>query len=213
MAQDLYCWRCDVIVPMLDEAEWERMDVALSQVVPEIQRYRAEHDVSLAEALEQSFGHQALDLYERMTGMRETNVNAIRHHRLSMYGPPCVRCGKPLRTPQAKLCAACGAMRARDVGATVFGASRMQVLSALSDALGPLAQLPDAGQTHGRYRAGEATIAIRAEAEGYDVEVYDSAQWPTSLALARYLACHTGGRVHCDTGEDGCGADEHAQKA
>ena len=51
---------------------------------------------------------EALDLYERLTGFRETNINAIWHHRLSICGPPCGWCGKPLRTPKAKFCAACG---------------------------------------------------------------------------------------------------------
>jgi hypothetical protein len=47
-----------------------------------------------------------LDEYER-TGFHETNANAIFHHRLSEYGPPCTPCGKPLRTPNAKFCGHC----------------------------------------------------------------------------------------------------------
>ncbi len=51
----------------------------------------------------------AFDEYERMTGFRETNVNALWHHRLSLYGPPCKKCGRLLRTVQARHCAECGA--------------------------------------------------------------------------------------------------------
>jgi hypothetical protein len=45
--------------------------------------------------------------YERITGLRETNSNAVFHQRLSDYGPPCRHCGKPLRTPQATICGHC----------------------------------------------------------------------------------------------------------
>jgi hypothetical protein len=55
---------------------------------------------------EQMFG-PVLREYERITGFCETNPNAIYHHVLSKYGPPCLKCGKPLRTPKAKICGAC----------------------------------------------------------------------------------------------------------
>jgi len=48
-----------------------------------------------------------LEEYQRITGFRETNFLALWHHRASLYGPPCSKCGKPLRTPQAKLCGSC----------------------------------------------------------------------------------------------------------
>jgi hypothetical protein len=56
--------------------------------------------------LQTKFGPM-LAAYERITGFRETNPNAVFHHRLSEFGPPCRYCGKPLRTPKAKLCGSC----------------------------------------------------------------------------------------------------------
>ncbi len=60
------------------------------------------------ETMEQRFA-PFLREYERITGLHETNQNAVYHHRLSLYGPPCSSCGKPLRSPRARFCAACGA--------------------------------------------------------------------------------------------------------
>jgi hypothetical protein len=45
--------------------------------------------------------------YERITGVKESNHNAIMLHRISLYGAPCKRCNKSLRSPQAKLSGAC----------------------------------------------------------------------------------------------------------
>jgi hypothetical protein len=51
--------------------------------------------------------------HRELTGFAETNPNAVWHHVVGMYGAPCSSCGKPLRTPRARMCAACGAQVAR----------------------------------------------------------------------------------------------------
>jgi len=109
MPKPIYCWRCRMDIPMLDEAEWAEVQPLLANALEEIERYRAEHGVSLDEAKRVGYGKGALEHYFQITGFRETNANALWHHRLSLYGPPCGTCGKPLRTPRAKLCAECGA--------------------------------------------------------------------------------------------------------
>ncbi len=45
--------------------------------------------------------------YELVTGEKLENPKPMWHQRLSMYGPPCKQCGKPVRTPRAKLCGTC----------------------------------------------------------------------------------------------------------
>ena len=89
MVKVLYCWRCSADMPMLEEHEWE-------EVVPQLRDGRG-------------MWPGALERYFQLSGYRETNINALWHHRVSQYGPPCKVCGKPLRTPKAKMCAACGA--------------------------------------------------------------------------------------------------------
>lgn len=96
-------------IPMLDENEWESIVPSLNNAIADIKRYRETHGVSLAEA-RGHYGKEALATYHRLTGFQETNPDALWHHRLSLYGPSCCACGKPLRTPQAKLCAECGTL-------------------------------------------------------------------------------------------------------
>jgi hypothetical protein len=87
----LWCWRCKAEMPMLDDDEYRQVMSFRPTTVGTLQtRFKS----MLAE-------------YERITGFRETNPNAVFHHRLSDYGPPCRHCGKPLRTPQARVCGSC----------------------------------------------------------------------------------------------------------
>jgi hypothetical protein len=109
MPRTIYCWRCKIDVPMLTEEEWQLLD--LTGFIEQIKRYREETGCTLAEAYQKGPGRQSLATYEQITGFKETNPNALFHHRLSMYGPPCHVCGKPFRTPVANYCAACGAKR------------------------------------------------------------------------------------------------------
>lgn len=104
----LWCWRCKLDVPMLDEEEFARVAglyrAAFSPRSPTAAP-GTEH-----RSTEARF-RPVCEEYERLTGFHETNANAVMHHRLSQYGPPCAHCGKPLRTPEARHCAACGVTR------------------------------------------------------------------------------------------------------
>lgn len=95
-------------IPMLTEEEWAVVSPHLSNAIEQISTYRKVHGCSLEEATRRGLA-DALDAYARLTGFNETNPNALWHHRLSLYGPPCHACGKPLRTPQAQYCAMCSA--------------------------------------------------------------------------------------------------------
>jgi hypothetical protein len=78
---------------MLDDEEYSRVTSLRLTIGP-------------GKSLQERFAAMLAE-YERITGFRETNPNAVFHHRLSAYGPPCLFCGKPLRTPQAKFCGSC----------------------------------------------------------------------------------------------------------
>ena len=104
MPKTVYSWRCQMDVPMLDEDEWR-------DVLPRFDTMRARvqgEGLTVGEAKDALYGQGALDRYFELTGFRETNPNALWHHRLSQLGPSCRACGKPLRTARAKFCAECG---------------------------------------------------------------------------------------------------------
>jgi len=94
----LYCWRCRMEIPMLDEVEYAKAS----------DLYKA--GFAGKGSTEQRW-QPLLDYYKGVTGVEETVPNAIMHHRVSQYGPPCEVCGKPYRTPLASFCAACGNRR------------------------------------------------------------------------------------------------------
>ena len=103
----MWCWRCQMEMPMLDDGEWARLQPLMMESVASIKKYRARHAASTEQALPHAEKIPALDLYCDLTGFRETNINALWHHQISLYGDPCERCGKPLRTPVARFCAEC----------------------------------------------------------------------------------------------------------
>ena len=105
--KNYFCWRCKIEIPMLEEAEWKRLAPLLTNHIAETKRIRKEKNCDLATA--KSLAETAAcDLYFEMTGFRETNINALWHHRLSLYGKECPKCGHLLRTPKARFCANCG---------------------------------------------------------------------------------------------------------
>jgi hypothetical protein len=103
----LWCWRCKSGMPMLDEEEFAEMWRLYGEGMSATKEFRQKWSIPLEGMQREVRFKPLLDRYEQLTGLRETNPNAIMHHRLSMYGPPCKRCGKPLRSPKAKLCGAC----------------------------------------------------------------------------------------------------------
>jgi hypothetical protein len=99
----MWCWRCNAEVPMLDEEESRQIGLGRDSFVEHFGR----PGIEPAE-LKLGWVRHIIEGYERITGVPETDLSKINDHRLSLYGPPCSNCGKPLRSPKTKFCAACG---------------------------------------------------------------------------------------------------------
>lgn len=92
----LWCWRCKMEVPMLNDEEFAVAAKLYKEAFSKSGMSREERFQPL------------LDYYNELTGFGETIPNAIMHHKISQYGNPCEKRGKPYRTPEASFCAACG---------------------------------------------------------------------------------------------------------
>lgn len=95
---------------MLDDAEWAQIGAPGVNLVQAMKDYQKRHGVALDVAKEEA-SKEIMARYKDLTGFEETNVYALYHHRVELYGPPCHVCGKALRTPVARRCVECGTSR------------------------------------------------------------------------------------------------------
>ncbi len=107
----LWCWRCKMDMPMLDREEAARA----SELYGNVFRFRRKSGATREQALQ-----AVVDYYREVTGYKgEMIANAVMHHFIHLYGPPCESCGKPYRTPKARICAFCGGKRPVDASAPI----------------------------------------------------------------------------------------------
>jgi hypothetical protein len=111
--QMLWCWRCRAEMPMLDEEEFHRVHQHFRDGKSELVDAPRGDEPAWEHPVMTSATKRMLDEYNRITHFNETNPSAVWHHRISLYGPACHACDKPLRSPRARFCAACGAVRAQ----------------------------------------------------------------------------------------------------
>lgn len=103
----MWCWRCKCEMPMLDDEEYAVIYKLYGDCMKATKVFRQEHGLSLeGMSMEERFSPVVKE-YEKITGISGIHHNVIMHHKLSSFGDPCKYCGKPLRTPRAKLCASC----------------------------------------------------------------------------------------------------------
>jgi hypothetical protein len=92
---------------MLEEDEYAEIAHLHKESTLATKEYRERLAVSLANTPLHELFAPVCAQYECITGVNESDHNEILNHRISLYGPPCKRCNKPLRTPKARICGAC----------------------------------------------------------------------------------------------------------
>jgi hypothetical protein len=71
-------------MPMLDEAEYSEVHRLYGEGMRATKEYRQKWGLPLSGIEPTIRMKPLLDRYEQITGMRETNPNAVMHHRLSL---------------------------------------------------------------------------------------------------------------------------------
>jgi DNA-directed RNA polymerase subunit RPC12/RpoP len=104
----LWCWRCGKEMPMLDEQEYTQASRLFGECATATKEFRQHRHVPLDSAISERDFRPIRDWHKQLTGA-DCHRDAIMHHRLASLGDPCRICGKPLRSPRAKMRAACGA--------------------------------------------------------------------------------------------------------
>jgi hypothetical protein len=93
---------------MLDENEFAAVERVHRDCTAKVKAYREEHGTTLENTPRAELMQPVLDSYRELTGGTARDPDHVLKHRLALIGPPCAACGRPLRTPQASFCAACG---------------------------------------------------------------------------------------------------------
>jgi hypothetical protein len=107
----MWCWRCRQAMPMLETDEAALVRQAHLGGMPVVEaEARRQGRVLIPMQLDGAarYRQPMLEMYRLLTGFIETNPNAVLHHEVDQYGSPCPQCHKPLRTAEARFCAACG---------------------------------------------------------------------------------------------------------
>ena len=59
----MFCWRCQMELPMLTEQEWAEVEPLLNRAFQDMHDYRELHQVGLKEAKDKALGLSALAKY------------------------------------------------------------------------------------------------------------------------------------------------------
>ena len=108
--KEYYCFRCEKVMPFLEEEEWRQIEPLIKKEIRAIKEYREEHNCDLGAALK-NYQREATAKFEELTGIPGVSFSTIQHLRLQDSGPECPECGFLLRTPKAKYCVHCGWVR------------------------------------------------------------------------------------------------------
>jgi hypothetical protein len=105
----LWCWRCQQEMPMLEEEEYAETLRLYNECATGTKEFRERWWVPLESVGVRERFLPVRKWYEELTGVADCDEGEILRHCLARFGAACRVCGKPLRTPRARLCAECGA--------------------------------------------------------------------------------------------------------